>query len=410
MKKCILFLLACCVAQVAFSQKMQPADSIVAFVEFLKGGTFLSAKEYVLKSFEDKDIVVLSERHHAEFKQYELIIDILGDPRFKGNIYTEVGVMNTGKQINELLKKEGLKADEVDAEIRNIFKNLDMFSLWPNYNYYYLISSVYTINQGRKAAEKIFIYPLDLIFSWDSLECAGQYKMFMDMMEPQNNMPPVIDRNEIMAKHFISVYEDEKYSNPNKSKALVIMNTYHGYTRIPAYLPKPTEPRNYSTAEYIYKTYPQKTKGILINGYIFWPNRRPVAGGKWDAAFRLTGKKDMGFDIKGSPFGATTFDMYNFGGSDYKTVNFEFIFDGMVFYKPIEEFELQVGIPGLFNDPAFVQEYYRRVALEENMSPEQAKTSSAVNEDIKKFNVLNTSGIKEIDQIRPMIDRWIINK
>jgi hypothetical protein len=384
-----------------------PNDSIKPYVDFLKDKTFLSPKEYVLKSFQDKDIIILCERLHPEFKQYEMIVDIIKDKRFTGDVYTEVGVFNIGQQINDFLQKENLSESEIKEQLLSIFRNLDMFSLWPNYNYYYLLENIYKINQERQLNEKIRVFPLDVIFSWDSIKCDDQYNMFLDMMEPQNNFPPVIDRNVIMAQHFIRKYDQEKYSNPSKKKALVIMNTYHSYTRIPKYLPHPTEPHKqiYTTAAYIYKTFPNSTKGILINGISnSW---ELVASGKWDAAFRFTGNKNVGFDMKDTPFGKTKFDMYNFGGNNYETVDFEYIFDGMVFYEPIENFEIVFGIPGIFDDKAFVTEFYRRVALEKRITIEEAMSSKEINQYIEELNVKKAHKVDNLDKFNDLINKWM---
>ncbi len=383
-----------------------PSDSINPYVDFLSNKTFLSPKEYVMKSFEEKAIIVLSERLHPEFKQYEMIVDIIKDERFTGNVYTEVGVFNAGKQINEFLLKENLSDNEIKEHLLTIFRNLDQFPLWPNYNYYYLLESIYKINQQRQLNKKILLFPLDVMFSWDSIKCNEQYNMFLDKMEPQNNLPPVIDRNVIMAKYFIRKYDQEKYNNPNKKKALVIMNTYHGYTRIPKYFPDPTEPNIYSTAEYIYKTFPNSTKGILINGIS--NSLELVANGKWDAAFQFTGNKNVGFDMKDTPFGKTKFDMYNFGGNDYEAVNFEYIFDGMVFYEPIERFELVVGIPGIFDDKAFVTEFYRRTTMEERITINEAMSSKEINQYIEDWNVKKVNKIDDLDKYNNAINKWLI--
>lgn len=183
------------------------------------------------------------------------------------------------------------------------------------------------------------------------------------------------------------------------------MNTYHGYTRTPKYLPHPTEPKIYSTAEYIYKTFPNSTKGILINGISnSW---ELVADGKWDAAFRFTGNKNVGFDMQDTPFGKTKFDMYNFGGNAYETVNFEYIFDGMVFYEPIENFEIVVGIPGIFDDKAFVTEFYRRTALEERITMEEAMSSKEINDYIKDWNVKKENKIDDLGKFNDLINKWM---
>lgn len=391
------------------AQSLQPHDSIRTFVDYLNKGTHLSASEYILNSFNEKDIVVLSERLHPEFTQYEMIVDVLKNERFKGNVYTEIGVFNSGVPINEFLLKEGLSKEEKESELLKIYRNIDYDPIWPDYNFYYLISSIYDINQQRKPDEKIFLYPLDLKFSWDSIKCNEQYNMIFEMMEPQNNNPPVLDRNVVMARHFIRAYEDAKYLNPNKKKALVIMNTYHGYTRIPKYLPNPTEPLTYSASEYIYKTYPNSTKGILINFYPTSYEVKLVAGGKWDAAFKVTGISNAGFDIKGSPFGKTEFDMYNFGYNAFETVNFEYIFDGLIYFEPIENFQLVFGIPGIFNDPAFVDEYYRRAAFEENITIEEARSSKEIKENIEKYNVKKVEKMQDLDKFSGLVNKWIIH-
>lgn len=390
----------------ALSQTI-PNDSIKPYVDFLSSKTFLSPKEYVLMSFEEKDIVVLSERDHREFKQYEMIVDIIKDKRFTGNVYTEVGVFNSGKQINVFLLKENLTEIEIKGHLLAIFENLGLFSLWPNYNYYYLLENIYKINQERQLNEKIQVFPLDVMFSWDSIKCDDQYNLFLEMMEPQNNFPPMIDRNTIMAQHFIRKYFLEKYRNPNKKKALVIMNTYHGYTRIPKCISLPTEPNTYSTSEYIYKTFPNSTKGIMINYFPTSQNPILVADGKWDAAFRFKGNKNVGFDMKDTPFGKTKFDMYNFGGDAYEIVNFEYIFDGMVFYEPIENFEVVVGIPGIFDDKAFVTEFYRRIALEERITIEEAMLSKEINQYIEEWNTKKENKIEDLEIFDDLINKWM---
>lgn len=388
----------------AFPQSLQPGDSIKTYVDFLKTKSLLSPKEYVLQSFREKDIIILSERLHPEFRQYEMIADILKDERFTGDVYTEVGVFNAGQQINDLLHKEGLSPEEVDHEILGIFKNLDMFPLWPDYNYFFLIKSVYEINQHRNKQDKISIYPLDIIFSWDSIQCDAQYKMFMDMMEPQG-FPPVINRNAWMGEAFSRTYDNIKYHHPEKTKALVIMNTYHGYTRIPTYFPHPEDPMVYSTAEYIYKTYPGKVKGISING--IGNTGQLVCKGRWDAAFRVTGNVPVGFDLPGTPFGETTFDMYNFGGNAYATVNFDYIFDGLVFFEPIENFDLVWGIPGIFNDTIFVNEFYRRCAIADGITPEEARASAEIRGYVKEWNGISRTKVEGLEQYNEQINSWI---
>ncbi|WP_147273649.1 hypothetical protein [Pedobacter chinensis] len=63
-----------------------------------------------------------------------------------------------------------------------------------------------------------------------------------------------IDRNYSMGKIFLMQYEAAKKQYANGKKALVILNTYHGYTHIPAFQPLPARDLVYSAAEMIRKS------------------------------------------------------------------------------------------------------------------------------------------------------------
>ena len=71
----------------------------------------LSAKEYILSLFEKYDIVILCERDHREITQYDLILDVISDKRFRsevGNIYTEIGNFQRNDILNEFLCNDAL--------------------------------------------------------------------------------------------------------------------------------------------------------------------------------------------------------------------------------------------------------------------------------------------------------------
>jgi hypothetical protein len=66
----------------------------------------------------------------------------------------------------------------------------------------------------------------------------------------------------------------------------------------------------------------------------------PIQNGKWDAAFKATGKENLGFDFKNSPFGKDSFDVW-YQKTDY---TYSDIFTGFVFYLPLEKHSLQNGV------------------------------------------------------------------
>ena len=283
------------------------------YVNFLSENKFPSAKDYILKKFDSKDIVIISERDHRDLNQYEFIVDVIKDQNFKGHVYTEVGCSNNFKKINQFLLNSNLSQKEKEEELQAIFRDLDYWIIWDMYNYYFLLESIYEINQEREEKEKILLFPCDIEFVWEDFTCTAQYEMFDDYSEYG-----MIDRNVIMGKNFVEFYQYAKRRNPDRSKALVIQNTYHGYIRIPTFLPNPNKPHIYSTAEYIFKTYPDITTNIYVNYFTQNFTYGLTNKGLFDASFQFTQIDNVGFDLKNTPFGNSKFDLYNFTSPPFK--------------------------------------------------------------------------------------------
>ena len=410
-KKVCFSLLALSVAFVVCNNKVAAQqiiknDSIKPYIHFLDNNNFLSAKEYVLSKFEKYDIVILSERHHADMTQYEVILDVVKDERFKGNIYTEVGVANMFERINHFLQNSTFTKEEKERELLSIYRDIDFNIIWNKYSYYHLLSEVYDINKSRNNEDKILIFPTDVAFDWNEYTMYGAISEFKKSV---NDASQRIDRDMIMGKNFVRSYERAKKENPDRKKALVIQNTYHGYTRIPTYLPLPTKPDIYSTGEYIYKTYPDKTFNIYINylrsgdGYKNLSN-----GGIIDAAFEYTKKDNIGFDMKGTPIGNTKFDLYNFGGGYDTSINFDYIFDGMIFYKPLKELVLKWYIPNIY-PKEFEEQFFYRVSLFFNLPLNEIKSDKRILEELERNNNPIEESLSEetLDWISEQIKKWI---
>lgn len=194
----------------------------------------------------------------------------------------------------------------------------------------------------------------------------------------------------------------------NLNSFLVIQNTYHGYKRIPTYLPLPTEPTIYSVGEYIYKTYPDKTFGIYINFYKSGSLGNLSNNGIFDAAFEYTKKTNVGFDLKDTPIGNTKFDLYRFGGGYDTNVNFDYIFDGMIFYKPLKELVLKSGIPNIY-PKEYEEVFFSKVALFSNQTLEEAPKNEGNINILKMINTpVETPLNKEmLENISNQIKKWI---
>jgi hypothetical protein len=137
-------------------------------------------------------------------------------------------------------------------------------------------------------------------------------------------------RDSLMAVRVIETYE-KILSHEKRSKALVIMNTYHGYGLAP-------DGRNYfgSTTGYIMKALPGKVANVMMNTesmQYLWAFV-PVQRGKWDAAFKLGGNPAAGFSFAGSPFGEDHFDARF---DQIRGVNYKDVFTGFIFYTPSDK-------------------------------------------------------------------------
>ncbi len=73
--------------------------------------------DYVMELFEKHDIVILCERFHAETTQYDLIYDLISDPRFidtVGNVFTEIGTSSMRDEVHDFLFAENLGSEEIE--------------------------------------------------------------------------------------------------------------------------------------------------------------------------------------------------------------------------------------------------------------------------------------------------------
>ena len=298
------------------------------------------------------------------------------------------------------MRNSDLSEEEKENELLEIYRDLDYNIVWEKYNFYALLNTIFEINKTRAEKDKILLFPLDVAFDWNSFDSHLQYKMFDDAIENS-----LIDRDIIMGKNFVSFFEAAKKYNPERPKALVIENTYHGYIRIPKFLPLPTKPDIYSTGEYIYKTYSAITTNIYVNNFTQGFHSGLTNNGLFDAAFAYTKTDNIGFDLKNSPFGNAPFDLYNFG-DNYDATTFDYVFDGMIFYKPVAEMKLVIGIPNVY-PKEFEKQFHERSALIDGISYEESQKENK--EFLKEVNTVSETILQDsiIQKINTQINYWL---
>lgn len=388
MKK-LLFLTFLFLSNYLYSQ----SHEIKPYVDYLSKIEKKSAKDYILQKFQNHDIVILCERHHGDLSQYELIKEILNDEYFKKNVknlFTEIGLTNLYPEINNFLKTKGLDSIYVERKLNEFQQKASFWSLWDNYNYHYLLRTIYEINNNSD--NQISYFPSDVEFDWSKVKDSTDYYREMEVeTEP---------RDSIMAYNIINRYE--KIKTKKNKKALIIMNYRHAFkihTVSNGIL-------NKNTTKYLFDYFGKRATNILISPIIFIKQDKDYAysliqNGKWDASFKYLNIENVGFDFNNNVFSKDNLDMWPFSS----TFKYKDAFDGFVFYRPIEEQKLVLGFSGLIPKD-FEEEFLRRFEIHQKYNENTSLLKKLENIDFRQAVIkeLNTKRVKKHPNIETLIE------
>jgi hypothetical protein len=308
-----------------------PANKEVReYADFIQSHT-QNPVDYVFQLFEKYDLVVLSERIHPEYTQYELISDIVSDSRFAekiGNIYIELGSISFQDTVNTYLHTVYPDEDSLNRATAFLQRNSNaVWPLWSNTNLFDFFKHINKTNSNLPDSIKLNLYFTDLTVDWETMT-AEKCTNYVDA-----------NRDRIMAEHIIQRYREKELFNEKRNKGLVIMNSRHGYSI--------NFKRNeVNTTAVLMDSLPNKVCNIMFNtiSMKYMALMTPIQHGKWDKAFAMAGNPNVGFDFAGSPFGNDHFDAFikPFTPSHLK---YQDVFTGFIFNKPVEEHYKKVGFP-----------------------------------------------------------------
>ena len=331
--KKILLLLAVCLPLRALSQNAFISPEIKPYVEFIEKCN-TSPVDYIMGLFEKYDVVVLGERDHRDTTQYELIQQIISDPRFiekVGNVLTEVGIYNMRDGLNRVLQANYQNNSDVDKALAEVNFHLQWVPIWEKTNYIQFQRGIYNINKNLPTHKKINIYPTDVQFSWELNNniTATEFKLFIKTL---NYRDLIMGNNAVDALCKI-------LTEPRK-KALVIYNLPHSCKSV-------YEDSGYDFFAYqiIEDRFPGRVANVALNWAVAAGYNQAYTGlsnnGKWDSAFAVCDNKSVGFDLDGTIFGDDTFDLF----SAKTDRTFKEVYNGFIFYKPASEWIGSWGIP-----------------------------------------------------------------
>jgi len=373
------------------------AKKNISYKEFFKSET-LSAKDYVISQFKNHDIVILCERNHMEFTQYELFLEIAKDSIFindVGNIYTEVGVANMDYEINNFLQGEQQDTISTRNEITRIFREIDFTPYWHCYNFPWFLGELFKLNQHLPMPKKIKLHPVDAEFNWADYKNADEYEKFDNSLD---------NRDSTMANNIIGQFNKQAEDSKRRKKALIIMNYRHAFLKDYEFI-NTQQGKRENVGRYLADVYGETVASIYIMGLAFpKPNDYTlVKDGKWDALFESSNRTNTGFNLKDSPFGNEDFDVIPIDSIKQK-FTYRDMFTGLVFYRPIQEHKLMIGWKGFVTNEFETEMRRRTIIFNEAMGKKM--TEEQLKKRIWRNNIEKTFPNHNLEKMKKKIDYY----
>ncbi len=361
-----LVLAFCMVTVVMAAQpvRYKPKPEIQAYVNYLNSDKVQDPKEYVLQLFDKYDVDILAEADHRETTQWDFIYQLVSDPRFinkVGNIFTEYGSVYLQPQLEEFLNKKQLDTNAILQLMRDFMPNPEG---WDHNNFYDFLQKLYALNQPLSADAKIHLYFSDQPSSWDDFVAPypylpNRYQIFY--LDDPHQGDFINPRDRIMAMRIYTKFQDIVREKQPRQKALVIMNTRHGF----GYIKQIDDPDNHfayigqNVGGYLMQWMPDQVANVMIHFAPAAGSLHLLQDGKWDAAFLCTNNKSAGFNFSdaANPFGK---DVFDYGQIPSSWGNYQDIFTGLVFYKPLNAQQFCTNIKDFYDD-AYKKLVYVRV-------------------------------------------------
>jgi len=314
---------------------------VMLYADFIKQNQ-KNPVDYIFDLFKKYDIVVISERMHPEYTQYELFSKIVNDKRFindVGNIFTECGSVSYQDTLTSYLHTTFENEDSLNKSTANLQRNSSsIWPLWVNTNLFDFFKTINKLNSTLADNAKINWYFTDLAVDWNTKD----HKKFQeDFTNPK--------RDSLMAAHVLEKYNNIITKQPRK-KALVIMNTRHGYGLIDGKFGEEMKSEyNNGTTAFLMKNLQGKVANVMMNtvSMKYAPLYTPVQDGKWETAFATVNNPEIGFDFAGSPFGNDKFDL---AVKNIPLLTYKDVFTGFIFYKPLTQHFEKTGFPFEFDN------------------------------------------------------------
>lgn len=318
-----------------YARPRPSANSVKVYTDFLKNNR-QDINDYIFRLFEQYDHVILCERAHREMTQYDMIYNLVTDPRFVdevGNVFTEIGNVESRDAYKAFVGKNYANESAVDSCLSSFMvDNQSVHLLWPNTNWFEFLKKMYYFNNNHDKK-------VEILFS---------DRNWIERKE-------LNFRDSIMADNIINTIKSDSIN-----KSLIIMNYRHAYLT----------PGN--CGYFVSRSFPGKVANVLINTCkAYLPAilmgkemMVPIQDGKWDVAFEQIPDSCYAFDLKSSPFGNDRFDHFVLPWDPVSSLKYENVFTGFIFYKSPDNHIMSIGYPNIFDSDNLVKLRVREKAME----------------------------------------------
>jgi hypothetical protein len=242
---------------------------------------------YVMQLFDKYDIVILCERLHPEYTQWEFFSNMILNDTFAKkvkNVFTEFGGFQNQEILDSYMDTHfSTQGDLQQATARIVRENGGDWPIWSNTNVYDFILNLHQFNETKDKENQINLFFSDMPTHWDEIKNPNQW----DSIRSHAN------RDSLMAYHIINRYE-----TLDLNKSLVIVNTRHAWNY---------GENGVNEAAYICDKFPDKTAVVLINGTT--QIMLPSMNGTLDEAAVEILDSIWAIDFEKSPIGNTLFDL-----------------------------------------------------------------------------------------------------
>ncbi|MDR0864133.1 MAG: hypothetical protein LBO74_04265 [Candidatus Symbiothrix sp.] len=301
--------------------------------------------DYIMQLFDKYDMVILCERMHPEYTQWNFFSKIILNDAFVEkikNVFTEVGDAQNQEILDTYMNTHFAEEEDLQRATASIARADAVWPLWNNTNIYDFILHLHQFNETKDSINRINLLFSDTSY-WDEIKNQSEYDSIFTR----------INRDSIMASKIINLYNSR-----HLNKCLVITNTRHAW--------------NYggNEAAYLSKKFGSKMTVVWINGTTQF--MMPAMNGTLDEAALEITDSIWAIDFQKCPLGNMPFDLMPLKRDK---CTYKDLFVGMIYCKHPSNWKIGENYP-------YILDNYKDTLL---------KKSELVGEDYLKMITNNIS-------------------